>query len=126
MPSSSNPRVLTILLTSTILAHLHSYLVPLYFLTFFFMLTWIDRQTIVSQSVILTDGRVGIKNNSTSHTLLLPPTIFYVATRRKTSKSSPGLGIVEVKLLLLLLLPFKTPNLHLKFNSLQIRASYFT
>ena len=92
-----------------------------------FMMTWINRQTIVSQPVILIDRWVGIKNISTSHTLLLSPlTIFYVAPSRKTSKNSPGLDIVEVKLLLLLLLPFKTPNLHLKFYSLQIRASYFT
>lgn len=105
---------------------LHSYSVPFYLHTFFFMLTWIDRQTVVSQPVILIDRWVGIKNISTSHTLLLPPTMFYVVPSGKTSKSSPGLGVVEVKILPLLLLSFKTPNLHLKFYSLQIRASYFT
>lgn len=45
-----------------------------------FMMTWINRQTIVSQPVILIDRWIGIKNISTSHTLLLfpPPHTHYI------------------------------------------------
>lgn len=58
-----------------LLPHLPTYTLIQFLFTYtlsFFMMTWINRQTIVSQPVILIDWWVGIKNISTSHTLLLP------------------------------------------------------